>query len=84
MPQDIIFIHGSDSEEAAGSDDSVVLASAPPTTATIHSPKSKIVRGSAVENKFIPPPLSLALRKDFIWVTVSKCQLGFKFISRLL
>lgn len=82
MPQDIIFIHSSDSEDGAKSDDSVILTS-PPSTTAVYSSISKIVHGSAMEHNFIPPPPSLALRKDFIWATVSKCQLSLVFIPHL-
>ncbi|KAI9461035.1 WD40-repeat-containing domain protein [Lactarius psammicola] len=37
----------------------------PPTVRGSHTPK--IVHGLAVEPEYIPPPPSLAMRKDFIW-----------------
>jgi hypothetical protein len=82
MPQEIIVIDSS-SDDGARSDDSVILTGAPSTSLALHSPKLKIVHGSAVEPDFIPPPPSVALRKDFIWAAVSKCQPSLAFISCL-
>ena len=85
MPPEIIVIDSS-SDDGARSDDSVILTvatGAPSTSPVLHSPKLKMVHGSAVEPDFIQPPPSVALRKDFIWAAVSKCQLSLVFISYL-
>lgn len=74
MPQEIIVIDSSDPEDGVISDDSVIVTShSAPSTSATHSPRLKIVCGSAVEHKYIPPLPSLASQKDFIWVTVSNC-----------
>lgn len=85
MPQEIIVIHdSSDLEDAVDTDDSVVVTGhSAPSTSVTHSPRLKIVHGSAVEHKSVPPPPSLASQKDFIWVTVCKCPLSLFLISCL-
>ena len=51
------------------------------------SQTTKLVHGKAVEPENIPPPPSLAMRKDFIWVTVGNvisALFYLTFCSRLL